>query len=227
MNRLAIILICALTAVLPGQAREAVEADTVTAAQALVAMPAQTLDILTTSMRLDLIDYYRADSIYRVPNAMEGLSYLRRPMTPQYLQVQVTPVTKFTIRILPRKNDFMVATVYTIGDSLQAADSEIRFYDAQMKELKRSKFIKLLSTEDFFDFSGVDGKTRRELLSIVPFPTVEYTFSPDGTDLKARLTVGEFLGKEDLEKITPYLRRDRLLRWDGARYRLQPLTERP
>ncbi len=192
--------------------------DTVTASDAFVAMPAQTLDLLTRSMRLDMLEYWKIDSIAEIANTMEGFSHLCRPVTDDWLKVQVTPVTTLTIRMLPTRKGRIAATVYTIGDSLQAADSEIRFYDAEMNELKRDRFIKTPSSEDFFDFKGVDHKLRKELLSLVPFPTVEYTLSPDGTDLKARLTVGKYMGREDLEKITPYLRRDRVYHWTGSKY---------
>lgn len=192
--------------------------DTVTASDAFVAMPAQTLDLLTRSMRLDMLEYWKIDSIADIANTMEGFSHLCRPVTDDWLKVQVTPVTTLTIRMLPTRKGRIAATVYTIGDSLQAADSEIRFYDAEMNELKRDRFIKTPSSEDFFDFKGVDHKLRKELLSLVPFPTVEYTLSPDGTDLKARLTVGKYMGREDLEKITPYLRRDRVYHWTGSKY---------
>ena len=206
----------------PEAPRPQVPGDTLTASDALLRMPAKTLDILTRGMRLDLLDYYRADSIYRVPNALEGFSYLHRPLTDDYVKVQVTPVTTFTIRLLPRgKNRRIIVTLYTIGDSLQAADSEIRFYDTALNELKRDKFFKPASTEDFLDLKGVDRKKRDELLRLVPFPTVEYTLSPDGTDMKARLTVGEFLGREDLATLEPYLRRDRIYRWTGSRYEMQ------
>lgn len=192
--------------------------DTVTASDAFVAMPAQTLDLLTRSMRLDMLEYWKIDSIADIANTMEGFSHLCRPVTDDWLKVQVTPVTTLTIRMLPTRKGRIAATVYTIGDSLQAADSEIRFYDAEMNELKRDRFIRTPSSEDFFDFKGVDHKLRKELLSLVPFPTVEYTLSPDGTDLKARLTVGKYMGREDLEKITPYLRRDRVYHWTGSKY---------
>ena len=196
-------------------------ADSLTASDAFVRMPAQTLDILTMSMRLDLLDYYRADSIYRVPNVMEGLSYLHRPLTRDYVKVQITPVTTLTLRMMPWKKKRLVVSVYTIGDSLQAADSDIRFYDTSMRELDRDRFIKIASTEDFFNFEGVDRGKRRELLAMIPFPTVEYTLDPESSELHARLTSDEFLSKETVEKITPYLRRDRIYRWTGDKFEIQ------
>lgn len=221
MGKYIIYILCVVASLLPARAADKEAADTLTASSALVRMPAQTLDLLTTSMRLDLLDYYRADSIYRVPNAMEGLSYLHRPLTKDYVKVQVTPVTTLTIRILPHRRDRIAVTTYTIGDSLQAADSDIRFYDSNMQELKRDKFIKLATTEDFLDFEGVDHKTRKELAALIPFPTVEYTLSPDSGELHARLTSGEFLGKETLDKITPYLRRDRVYVWTGSKFEIK------
>lgn len=190
------------------------------AQSAFIRMPAQTLDLLTSSMRLDMIDYYRADSIAEIQNALEGLSHPIRPMSDSYLKVQVTPVTTLTVRMLPYGKGQIAASAYTIGDSLQAADTELRFYDKNMTELKRDKFIKLASTEDFFNFDGVDSKTRKEMLALVPFPTVEYSFEPDSNRLHAYLTVGEFLGQETVKKITPYLRRDRCYEWDGKKYKM-------
>lgn len=205
----------------PAQARVYEAIDTLTAADAFVHLPADVLDILSTTMRLDLLDYYKADSVANVANAMEGFSHLNLPLNNDYLQVQITPVSRLTVRILPSRKRQIFATVYTVGDSLQASDSEIRFYDDAYKELDRSKFFKVPATEDFFDFSGVDKKVRRELMSLIPFPTVELTMDPVSTDLKATLTVGTFLGKEDMEKIKPYLRRERVYTWDGSSYRLR------
>lgn len=192
-----------------------------TAADVLVNMNAKTLDILTESQRKDMLDYYtEADSVYNVLNVMEGFSHLNPPVKDDYLQVQITPVTCYTIRILPYKDKKLAMTLYTVGDSVMAHDTEIRFYDMNMNELKRDKFIKTLSTEDFFDFKGVDGKLKKEILQIIPFPTVEYSITPDGNKLKADLTVGAFLTKEDLEKVSPYMRRIREYRWDGSKWHL-------
>lgn len=210
-----------VTAVMAAGAAPRAASDTLTASEALVRMPAQTLDILSTSMRLDLLDYYRADSIYRVPNVMEGFSYLHRPLTEEYAKVQVTPITTLTLRLLPWKKNRLVVSVYTIGDSLQAPDSDIRFYDSAMQELDRDRFIKKASTVDFLDLKGADREKRKELTSLIPFPTIEYTLSPDSEELHARLTVGEFLSKETMDKISPYLRRERIYIWTGRKFEMQ------
>ena len=195
----------------------------ITASEAFVRMPATTLDLLNSSMRRDMLDYLKADSVYNVMNTMEGFSHLNAPLTDNYLQVQVTPVSRFTVKILPAKKGNIVMTLYTVGDADSATDSELRFYDDSLNELPRDKFIKLASTDDFLDLKGVDGKTRKELRSIVPFPTVDYTVSPDGNTMKAELTVGEFIGKEDMERLAPYLHRERTYIWNGKKWTLHPM----
>lgn len=212
-------LILSLLAVLPASGAE--NPDTLTASDILVRMPARTLDILTVSQRKDMLDYYKVDSVYNVMNVMEGFSHLNPPVTNDYLQVQITPVTCYTVRMLPyKKNERIAMTIYTVGDSLQAYDSEIRFYDANMQELKRDKFIKTASTDDFLELKDVDGKLKKELRRMVPFPTVKYTVSPDSGTMTAELTVGEFLGKEVMDKLSPYLQRTRQYRWTGSKWEI-------
>lgn len=194
-------------------------AASLTASEAFVKLPAKTLDLLTTSMRRDLIDYYKNDSIYKVRNAMQGLSYIDGAVTDDYIKVRLTPVTELTVRVLPYKKGDLVMTIYTIGDSVQAHDSEIRFYGAGMQELKLTDFIKPASTSDFIDTQGIGKKERGELESLVPFPTVEYAIGPGSDVLSATLTVGEFMGKEAYDKLASRLNRRREYTWTGKKFK--------
>lgn len=183
-------------------------------------MPSLTLDLLGKSSRLDLLDYYAVDSIADVVNSMGGRSHLVRPVTDDYIKVQITPVTTLAIKLFSYGMQQLIMTSYTIGDSLQASDSEIRFYDKDMQLLDRDKFIKLATMPDFFNFKGVDKNTQKELLDLVPFPTVEYILEPGSDKICARFTSGEFLGKETLDRITPYLQRERWYKWNGHKFKM-------
>ena len=46
-----------------------------TASEAFSSLPVSVLDLLDNSRRLDMLDYYAVDSIVKVPNTMEGVSY--------------------------------------------------------------------------------------------------------------------------------------------------------
>lgn len=198
----------------------ALQAQVPAASDAFMRVPAMALDLLNTPMRREMIANVRGDTVTPVLNAMEGFSEIVLPLTDTYLQARVTPVTLFTLRVLPTAKDAVVATSYTVGDTIAASDSELRFYDSQMQPLKREKFIKTAQSKDFLDLSGLSGAERDELLELIPFPTVEYSFNPDNTDLTATLTVGTFMGEEDMARLAPRLTRTRTYRWTGKKYEM-------
>ena len=202
-----------------------VEADTrdtvlTPAERALVDMPSDVLEIVPVSARLDMIDYLRADTLRYVPNAMNGLSRLLPPVTDSFVEMEVTPVSTVQIKILPEGGDgktYIVGVSYTVGDTIQAKDSELLFFTSDMKPLDRNRLIRIASMEDFLT-PGLVRKDREELLSLVPFPAVEYRFSPDGTELRARLTVDRFMSLEDYDRLRPYLVEERIFRCSGKKY---------
>lgn len=213
-------IICA-AGMFTAPARTVTAGDTINAREAFLRMPASTLELLTSDMRRDMLGYLDRDSIYQVPNTLEGLSWLETPVTDSFLQVRLTPVSLFTIRVLPGGSQPVIATAYTVGDSLQARDTQLRFFTPEMREIKRDKVIRIASTEDFLDLHGVDRHERERLLYMVPYPTVEYTFSPDGTELTARLTAEAFMGSEAQQQLQKYLRKQLVYRWDGRHYKLE------
>ena len=194
--------------------------DTLTAAEVFVNLPLKTLDILNRSTRMDMVDYYQeADSIYKAMNGMEGFSELKK-LTKNYLDVSITPVTRMEIIILdplPKKGP-VAAVLYTVGGDGQAADTDMTFLDRNMKELPRKKYLEYPDITEFFDLA--DGKEKKEIEELVPFPTIEFTTIDETSSLKARLTVGEFMGKENYDKIKKYMKPGLSYRWNGKKYEL-------
>lgn len=193
-------------------------ADALNASKVFADMPISVLDLVDKSRRLDMLDYYAVDSIARVPNAMEGLSYLDT-VTPSYLKVVLTPVTTLGIKLLPSKKGDIILTAYTIGDKDQAYDTDLRFFDSSYKELNRDKLIKLATLKDFFDCP--DKQTYRLVAELVPFPTVRYEPSVDSLQITAELTVGQFMSADDYAKISKYLRGNLLYKWNGSKFILE------
>ena len=126
-----------------------------------------------------------------------------------------------TFRILPGKKENVLVTVYTLGGGSDAADSDVRFYDPAMTELKRDKYFKPARLENFLTKEGRIHKKKQSLLDLIPFPTVEYRLSPDNTSLTARLTVEGYLTQEDYEKVKPYLVPEIVYLWTGKNYELK------
>lgn len=196
-------------------------ADTLTAADVFLELPVNVLDIVPRSARFEMLEYYKVDSIYKAPNAMEGLSWLNS-VEPDFLEVQITDVSTLQLRLLPlAKGGRLIMTLYTVGGDSQAADTDIRFFDPQMNEMPRDKYFKLPHLKEFFNLKGAITSVK-ELETMIPFPTVHYTASAGSTDLKAELTVGEFMNQDDYRIIKVLLKPDGLTYvWDGKQFRLK------
>lgn len=199
--------------------------DTLKARDVFVNLPVKTLDILSHSTRLDMLDYYDIDSIYQARNGMEGVSELVK-VTPDYLKVRLTPVSTMEIGMLhPQKKKAPSAVVlYTVGGNSQAEDTEVAFFDSDLKELPAEKYLEYPDVLDFFD---TDDKKIKELIDeLVPFPTIKFSFLNGSENLAGVLTVGEFMGEENFEKIKPYLKAEQTFIWDGKKYKIQKEKEK-
>ena len=197
-----------------------VESTRLTARQAFEEVNVPALDLLTPTMRGDLLAYHDAGTPREVVNALGGMSSLEQPVTDSYVSCIITPVSKATIKVLPCGKEDVAMLIYTIAGEGQAADSQLMFFDPKMKELRQEKFIKLASIDDFIETPhDRDGAMlKKELLGLIPFPTVEYVASPDNDGLTARLTVADYMGAEDLHRLKPYLRQEVKYSWNGKKF---------
>ncbi len=187
----------------------------IVARYAFVSLSSPALEILKRTTRLDMLDYWDADSVFKASNAMEGLSWLEAA-GPDYIRVRLTPVSVFEIKLLPFKNKQVVMTVYTVGDDRQAEDSRIDFYDQAMNPLDSKKFFKAPDLSNFFDIPKGSVTTMKEIKEMVPFPTVAYSASADGNNLSARLTVGEYMNIDDYNIIKLFLKPEVILEWKNG-----------
>lgn len=189
------------------------------ASEAFADMPLSVMDMVDKSRRLDMLDYYSVDSIAKVPNTMEGVSYLEK-VTPDYLKVCLTPVSTMTIKILPSKKGDIVMVAYTVGGNDQAYDTDLKFFDTSFNELKRDKYIKEIALDQFFNFP--DKAAKQEINEAIPFPTVMYSPDVEGTGMTAELTVGKFLSLDGRKLLKKYIKPTGLrYRWDGSKFNLE------
>lgn len=197
-----------------------IESTRLTARQAFEDVDVPALDLLTPVMRGDLLAYHDAGASREVVNALGGMSSLEQPLTDSYLSCIITPVSKATVKVLPCGKEDVAMLIYTIAGEGQAADSQLMFFDPEMKELRQEKYIKLASIDDFIETPrDRDGAMlKKELLGLIPFPTVEYVASPDNDGLTARLTVADYMGAEDLHRLKPYLRPEVKYSWNGKKF---------
>ncbi|MDE6770961.1 MAG: DUF3256 family protein, partial [Muribaculaceae bacterium] len=139
----------------------------------------------------------------------------RVDVKPVYLKVQITPVSSLEIKLLPEKKGEVVMTVYTIGGDRQASDSNVSFYDRNLKPLDTKKYFREPELKEFFDIPKGSLTTYKEIKEMIPFPTVEYSACAENDELSARLTVGEFMNIDDYNIVKLFLKPEISLRWNG------------
>lgn len=176
------------------------------------------LEILPRSIRLDMLDYWDVDSVYKAVNVVGGLSYLEN-VSDNYLKVRISPVSSLEIKILPTKKEKIAMTIYTVGDDPQAADSELKFYDESLNELETKKYFEAPQVKNFFDIPKGSVTSMKEIEQMIPFPTIAYTASPDNNNLEARLTVEKFINQDDWNIAKLFVKPSITLEWKKDKFK--------
>lgn len=211
------------------------------AADAFTAIPRQYLDILTISMRRDMVDYMMADSIRKQPNVFRDFSWIEE-MNPTYMRVHLTDASSLQIKILPGKEinkngsakkdgkkgfEPLVMTIYTVEADGGVADSTIKFFTKEMQELPLEKYFELPDPKSFYEFpkGKVNGKKvdRQAIYDLIPFYTIKYNISrnPNSNELKGELTIIDYLTLEQAKEVKPYLRPNKTWQWQKEKFQLQ------
>ena len=176
------------------------------------------LEILPLSTRLDMLDYWAVDSVYKASNAMEGLSWLEK-VSDNYLKVRVTSVSTLEIKILPIKNGHLILTINTLGDDVQAQDSHVKFYDMNLFELPTDKHFVMPEVKDFFEIPKGSATKMKEIEEMIPFPTIALSANPDNDNLKAWLTVEKYINEDDWNIAKLFLKPSIVLNWKKEKYK--------
>lgn len=190
-----------------------------TAASAFVKLPAGVLDILPSWTRQDMLTYFEADSIWQAPNSMGGVSSLVA-VTDDFLEVRISDVSTMQIKKLPFKKDCIFMTVYTVGAEGAAPDSQVNFYTPSMENLPSEKFLPMPRLRDYLDIPKDSPVGLKELEQLVAFPTYRYSAAAAADTLSSVLTVGDYMTREDFEKLKPYVREGGVnYVWNGSKFK--------
>ena len=176
------------------------------------------LEILPPTTRLDMLDYWDVDSVYKASNAMEGLSWLEK-VTPDFLKVHITSVSQLEIKLLPAKKGKLVMTVYTVGDDVQAQDSQINFYDESLTELPTEKHLEMPQVKDFFEIPKGSATKMKEIEQMIPFPTIAFEANAENDELKAWLTVENYINQDDWNIAKLFVKPYIVSEWKKEKYK--------
>lgn len=175
-------------------------------------MPDSILPLLTSTNRADCTDFIEAGMKARVTNRFDGHSELLE-LTTDYLKMKTTSHSEMQMKLLPRSGgDTIICMINTVR--AEAADSRIRFYDKEWKELKpTTKFFTAPAIKEFFT---VNERSDKRLL-MADIYLVELILSPDATTLQAKYTMPAYMSGADSAFVAGGMH-DIKYHWNGKKF---------
>lgn len=213
----AVVALSALTAT----TESAVGANPYTAYDVFSAIPESELPMLPYRQRLDMVDYFRANSDKQIYNIFSGEATMQ-VLTDDYIKVATGLSADLQIKVLPAGKKCFAVECYTVGDAYTARDSKLKFLDITdggYKLYTKKGVFTAPELEDFISVPKDADITLREVLALISYPTIEYSLSTESTDLVARLTVEQFMNIEDYNTVKDYILPEIRYQWsDKGRY---------
>ena len=109
--------------------------------------PDDVLLILDSTRRLDMLDYYDTGRKVFAENVFGINSSQLIDVTEDYISAHISASSSISMKLLPIKNDTIIAVSYTY--SIPAKDSDLKFYAKDWSELDFNTLIVEPTTSDF------------------------------------------------------------------------------
>lgn len=215
-QKLLLVFLAAL--LMPALSRAKAPAESIDVRQAFEGLGIDVVELLDPETRSIMLQLYDQDSVPSLPNSAGGMATLKK-VTPDFLEVELTDVSTLQLKVLKSSsgNDILM-TLYTIGAAGDTRESEVRFFDAALKELDSHKILQTPPLSAFFSFPKGTKTKMKEIEALIPFETIDFSANPDNSDLKATLTVERALNVEDAKIVELFMLPDITLRWNGKKF---------
>ena len=181
-------------------------------------MPDSVLPLLTEVNRADCIDFLDSHMKAEVTNRFNGKSEMTR-LSSDFIEMQLSTASTWQMKVLPLADAQVVCTVSTV--SAPVADSHLRFYDDDWKELPASRFLDTLPVlDDFFTAvpDSVNPNRYKTYRSRVDMLLMKADLSPDAQTLTFTFSTPATLDKETQDFLQPYLREKIVYQWRDGRF---------
>lgn len=185
-----------------------------------IVMPEELLPQLNTSLRKDMIDYFKSGKDNPVTNLLGGESKIT-DLNDNFIAVNLSDKSSLQMRLLSVNDSLtIIAIINTI--CAPACDSRIEFYDTNWKQLKTSDYILAPSKIEFADTIGNSPEKIQEAIEWIDMPLMVYSFNPEDSNISISLTIKDYLPEEIYIQIEPALQKKPLIRyWNGIGYQQQ------
>ena len=135
-----------------------------------------------------------------------------------FLSVKTSDVGTLQIKLLPLVNQTQIIVLIKTACST-FCDSSIRFFSTDWEEIDKSSSLPQIKPLVFFDSNKINTQEFKWALSHIDIFPLHYQLEKGGDNLSVTFDFEEYLSKEDLEKVTPYLKSQTIeLSWNKSMF---------
>ena len=164
-----------------------------------------------------MLDYYASGMRKHMPTRLGGQAVIDSIAGDHYMKVSTSSVSETEVQMYVNNHgDKLFGVINRV--KMPATDSHISFSQTYALGSPSVSLIEEPKVRDFL--TAKDKKTLSEIESKIDFPLIDYRFLPNG-DVEARLTVGEFLSREDSAAVMPFVNSGITYHWDGKRFKIK------
>ena len=182
-------------------------------------MPDQYIPQLESAWKKDLIDLYNSGKDAQLKNTMNGTSVLRK-MTSDYLFLDVTGRSSVEMKLLPLVNNTKIICMVTTVSG-PVPDSRIDFFTTEWEPLNTADLFIPVSA-DWFILEKADRNSPSfiEATALLDVDLQKISLSPDNQTLTVEYTTPQYLGKEQRDKVIPFLKQEpKVYTWEKYRFK--------
>lgn len=177
-----------------------------------VNMPDSLSPLLTAVNRADCIDFLESKMKAQVENRFGRKSEMTE-LGPDYISLKMSPQSTWQMKLLATSDSTkVICTVATV--CAPVCDSSVKFYTTDWVELPVSDYLTLPVMDDFF--MAPDSANAYEYHTLRPqadILLVKADLSKDNNTLVFTFQTPEYMEKETVEKLKPFIRRSIVFDW--------------
>ena len=206
------LLIVSIAALLAAQAQDA---DLLRAEKCFVEAPAQLLNVLSKTQRLDMVDYFKAGSDRPTTNDFGGESVITS-LQPEAISFNASERVSYQIFVLnPASKTPLIGIIETTLTPIP--DSRMRIFSSAWKQK-----VDLSVEPKLADWLTPEGKKQQELVkSQLPYILATYKYDPATLTLTIAHGMDKHFALGEGDKVLPLIKKELRYKWDGRKFKLQ------
>ncbi|AVM54113.1 uncharacterized protein DUF3256 [Bacteroides zoogleoformans] len=181
-------------------------------------MPDSLCPSLSAVNRADFIDFLESKMKAEVTNRFGGKSEMTA-LSPDYIKVRMSSQSFWEMKLLPMNDSTKVICVVSTACA-PACDSRVKFYAADWQELPSSSFLSQWPAMNDFLTMNPDTSDvyRQAALRQADMLLVKAELAAEEPALTFTLATTDYMDKEAAEKLTAFIRRSIVYRWEKGHF---------